>query len=149
MITLQVEPYNDCIGEIDACLHAHWLEIALDRDAVPLDKDEESYQKLADDGVLHIVTVRQDGILVGYIAGIVRAHLHYKSTLHCFTDVFWLRPDCRRGGLGIRLFREYERTLKQRGVVKVFIASKCHLDMSAIFERLGWHRTEVVYTKVI
>jgi GNAT superfamily N-acetyltransferase len=149
VISFQVEPYEVCIKEIDACLERHWHEIALDHVAVPLAKDEAGYQTLADAGALHIVTVRQDGILVGYIAGIVKAHLHYVTTLHAFTDVFWLRPDLRKGGIGIKLFREYERTLIRRGVIKVFIASKVHLDMSKIFERLGWTRTEVVYSKVI
>lgn len=149
LITLQTEPYEQCRAEIDAHLLAHWLEIALDRDAVPLDKDDASYQQLANDGALHIVTVRRDGLLVGYIAGLVKPHLHYKSTLHAFTDVFWLHPDCRKGMTGVKLFREYERTLKARGVVKAFIASKVFLDMSPIFERLGWRRTEVVYSKLL
>lgn len=147
--TFQVEPYDICNAEITAHLPDHWHEIALDHEAVPLDKDEAAYQEMADIGMLHIVTVRQDGILVGYIAGFVRGHYHYKSTLHAFTDVFWLRPDCRKGMIGVKLFREYERTLKARGVVKAFIASKVFLDMSVIFERLGWRKTETVYTKLL
>lgn len=145
-ISYQVEDYDVCRDEIDAFLIDHWHEIAMNQDVIPLDKDEAEYRALADQGKLHILTVRKDGTLVGYIAGIVRTHPHYKSSLHCFTDVFYVRPDCRRGGVGIQLFKKYRETLKARGVKKIFIASKCHLDLSAIFERLGWARTEVVYT---
>jgi N-acetylglutamate synthase-like GNAT family acetyltransferase len=146
LISYQVEPYDDCIAEIDAILPDHWQEIALNKDSVQLDKDEESYRILADNDQLHIVTVRKSGELVGYIAGIIKTHLHYKSTLHCFTDVFYLKPECRKGMIGVKLFQVYQKTLKARGVKKAFIASKCHLDMSKLFDRFGWHRTEVVYT---
>lgn len=145
-ISYKVEDYNDVKSEIDNYLPDHWVEIALNRDSIPLDKDEAAYAALAEKGSLHILTVRKSGELVGYIAGVVSGHLHYKSSLHCFTDVFWIRPDCRKGRIGIELFKKYRETLKARGVKKVFIASKCHLDMSAIFERLGWTRTEVVYS---
>ena len=149
MISYQVETYDVCHREIAPHLPQHFEEIALDKGAVPLDIDWPIYKDLADKGMLHIVTAREASEVVGYIVGFVRPHVHYKSTLHCFTDIFWLHPDRRKGMAGVKLFKEYERSLKRRGVVKVFIASKCHLDMSPIFERLGWHRTEVVYTKVI
>ena len=148
-ISFQVEPYASCRGDIEPHLPSHFKEIALNQEAVPLDVDWHTYNEMADKGALHIVTARKSGALVGYIVGFVRTHPHYKSTLHTFTDIFWLHPDCRKGMTGVKLFREYERSLKARGVVKVFIASKCHLDMSPIFERLGWHRTEVVYSKVL
>lgn len=145
-ISYKVEEYDDVRHEIDGYLRAHWDEIALNQAEIPLDKDEAAYAALNEKGSIHILTVRKDGELVGYIAGIVSPHLHYKSSLHCFTDVFWIRPDCRKGRIGIELFKKYRSTLKARGVKKVFIASKCHLDMSLIFERLGWTRTEVVYS---
>ncbi len=149
MISYQTEHYNDCIKEIDALLYAHWQEVALNHDDVPLDKDEASYQKLADDGQLNIVTVRNDGRLIGYHASIVKTHLHYKSTLHAFVDVYYLMPEYRRGGIGIQLIKEAELSLANRGVVKVFTGTKKHLDMSKLFLRLGWHETETVFSKIL
>ena len=146
MITYQIEDYAICRAEIDSYLFQHWQEIALDHAAIPLDKNEEAYQQMADNGELHILTVRKDGILVGYIAGIIRIHLHYRSSLHCFVDVFFLRPDCRRGRIGIDLFKRFQESLKARGVKKCFIASKVHLDMGKLFDRLGWRKTETVYS---
>jgi hypothetical protein len=149
MRTFQVETYDDCQDEIGRLLQVHYDEVAMDKAVVPLSKNDAAYRTMADTGQLHILTCREDGILVGYIVGLLRLGLHNATTLMAYTDVYFLRPDLRHGGLGIKLFREYERTLIQRGVIKVFIASKVHLDMSKIFERLGWTRTEVVYTKVI
>lgn len=151
MISYQLEPYDVCKDEIDALLPLHWEEVALDHDTVPLDKDHAAYQEAADAGVLHIVTMRTDGKLTGYIAGFVRGHLHYKSTLHALTDVFFIHPDHRKGWNGVKLFREYERTLKARGVVKLFLATKLHgdLNISTLLERLGYRLTEKLYSKLL
>ena len=149
LVTYQVEEYDTCRAEIDACLRVHWLEIALDHDAVPLDKDEAGYRALANAGQLSIVTARRGGELVGYHASIVRPHLHYRSTLHAHVDVYWLRPDCRRGLVGYRLLQAAERALKARGVRKVFTGTKLHKDRGVLFERLGYRETERLYTKIL
>ena len=149
LFTIQQEPYDTCRAEIDACLHDHWRELALDQGQVPLDKDEAAYARLAAEGQLHVVTARRDGVLVGYHASVVRPHLHYAGTLHAFVDVYWLRPDCRRGLLGLRLLREAERSLKARGVKKLMSGTKMHLDLSRLYHRLGWRETERLFTKYI
>lgn len=149
MITIQVEKYNDCIAEIDALLPLHYDEIALDKDSIPLDKDHAVYQRLADSGELHIVTVRCNGLVVGYHASFVHPHFHYKSTLIANTDVYFLLKEHRNSRIGMQLFQEVERSLKARGVHKMFTGTKCHQDHSAMFERMGWHKTEILYTKVI
>lgn len=145
----QTEHYNDCYVEIDQHLQAHWQEIALDHEAIPLDKDTVEYQRLADSGQLHITTVRKDGLLIGYHASIVRPHLHYKSTLHAFVDVYYIVPAHRNGRVGIQLFIEAEKALKGRGVKKIFSGTKSHKHMGPIFERLSWRETETLYSKVI
>lgn len=149
MITYQVEDYNNCCAEIDHHLENHWHEVALDHTSVPLCKDEREYQRLADCGQLHILTVRKDGALVGYHASIIRPHLHYATTLHAFVDVYYVSPECRQGRVGVQLFIEAEKSLKSRGVKKIFSGTKTHKHMGAIFERLGWRETETLYSKVI
>lgn len=149
MITFQTEHYNDCKMEVGRHLLAHWHEIALDRSSIPLDMDEAEYQRLADSGQLHVTTMRVGGVLVGYHAAIVRPHLHYKSTLHAFVDVYYIAPEHRAGRAGIQLFIEAEKSLKARGVRKIFSGTKTHKHMGPLFERLGWRETETLYSKVI
>lgn len=148
-ITYQVENYFNVRDEVDALLPGHYAEIALDKDVIPLDKDEATYTQMANDGELHVVTVRADGKIVGYHATIVKTHLHYKSTLCGFTDVYYLLPEYRRGYVGRAMFEYVEKTLKQRGVVKLFTGTKTHLDVSKLFEAMGWKKTETLFTKVI
>lgn len=148
-VTYQTEPLADCREEIAALLKLHWDEVALDHDAIPLDTDWTSYEQMDREGQLAILTARKDGRVIGYHVTIVKPHLHYASTLHGFVDVYFVHPDHRKGMTGVRLFIEAEKALAKRGVVKIFSGTKKHLDMSLIFERLGWRPTETLYSKVI
>jgi hypothetical protein len=76
MITYQVESYADAFPEIEPYLVAHWHEVALHRDEIPLAMDKPAYQKLDAEGQLHILTVRADGKVVGYHVSLIRPHLH-------------------------------------------------------------------------
>ncbi len=125
----------------------HWAEIADQR--IPLDVWYDCYDAMAKVGQLHIVTVRDSGLIVGYHWSIVRPHLHYKQSLTAYTDIYYLFPKYRKGMNGIKLFKFAEKTLKERGVQRMYTASKVKLDMSVVFERLGWSKTEVVYTKLL
>lgn len=127
----------------------HHQEVALDHETVPLDIDLDFYHQQARDGFLHLVTVRDDGLLIGYHLSFVKPHVRYKSTLHAFTDVFYLAPAYRRGLTGYRLFQYVERTWKERGVKKAVGGCKLHIDLLALYSRLGWREVERVFTKVL
>lgn len=145
----RVERWRDLRAEMLPLLVRHWREIALNHADVPLDIDEAKYGELDDTGALHIVTARRDGLLIGYHVAIVTPHLHYRSTLHGITDVYWLAPECRHGVTAMRLFQAVERELKRRGVRKLFTATKLHLDQGPLFERLGYRPVERLYAKLI
>jgi L-amino acid N-acyltransferase YncA len=145
----RVERWRDLRGEMLPLLVRHWREVALNHADVPLDIDEAAYAQHDEAGALHIVTARRDGLLVGYHVSIVSPHLHYRSTLHALTDVYWIAPECRHGVTAMRLFQAAERTLKERGVRKIFTATKLHLDQGPLFERLGFKPVERVYAKLI
>lgn len=149
MITYQVEDYNDCKDECEVLHPAHYDEIATDKEVIPLDKNEIEYQMLADHGQLHVVTARKDGTLIGYHYTIVRPHLHYKSTLMGFTDMYFIIPAERKGWIGVKMFKEVERSLARRGVVKLFTATKVYLDLSSMFLYMGYRKQEVVFSKIL
>ncbi len=149
MIVYAVEKWRDAAPEMEPILFQHWKEIALGHDKVPLDIDRDKYNALCDSGILHIVTARDNGALIGYHVCMVVGHLHYKSTLHGMTDVYFILPEYRKGFTGIRLFKYVEAELKRIGVKKLFTATKKHLDMGKVFEHLGYTATETTYTKYI
>lgn len=150
-VTFQVERWATYVVDAPPLWRNHYKEVALNQAEIPLDMDLERYAKLDELDMLHIVTARTDGALVGYFTGIVTPHLHYKSTLHCLVDLYWLDPLWRRGTTALKLFGTAHRSLKERGVVKVMSGTKLHsgLDMSRLFEFMDYSLAEKQYTKLL
>lgn len=150
MITFHVEPWSDFKTEAAVLFPIHWREIALHQDAIKLAIDFAALDGLDSEGALHVVVAREAGKIVGYWLGVIRPHLHYRDSLTAYTDVFYVRQESRRDVFVFQHMLDYvETSLAKRGVQKLFIASKCHKDLSKIFERRGMTRTEVVYTKLL
>lgn len=149
MITYQVEDWADCWQEMSGLWQAHYEEVALNRDKIRLDPDLDAYHTLNANGQLHVVTVRENGALIGYHIAFVRPHIHYRTSLSAYSDVYYVKPEHRKGMVGVKLFIETEKFLKQRGVERLYTGTKMSKDMAAIFERLGWREVERQFSKYI
>ncbi len=149
MVTYQVEGWFDVKDEMSHLWPLHWQEVALNRDKIPLEPDFDSYAAYANSGMLHIVVARKDGEIIGYHFSVVRPHLHYKNSLSAFTDIYFIAPAHRTGRTPMRLFEHVEKTLKARGVKKLFTGTKLSLNAGPLFEHMGWTPTETLYTKYI
>src|SRR5262249_9774027 len=99
-VTYQVENWLEVLPEMRELFDAHWKEVALDHDKIKLEPDYLAYEGMARFGLLHLVTARAEGKIVGYHLSFIHPHLHYKSSLTCFTDVFYLHEDYRHGMTG-------------------------------------------------
>lgn len=144
-----VEPYLKVIPEMAAIYPEHWEEIALDRDSIKLDPDYTRYARMALEGTLHVVTARHDGKLVGYHISMIAPHLHYKSSLTCFTDIFYLRREYREGLNGYLMLKFFHDSLAGSPVQKIYMGTKLGLDLAPILDRLGFKAIERLYTKVL
>src|SRR5262245_50238643 len=150
VVSYQEEAWSAVLLELEACMKAHWQEVAQDQDRMPLVLDYASYAALEQQGGLVVVTVRVDQELAGYFISFVRHHLHYAETLCAYVDVYYLKPTFRGEGLlALGLFRHAEAVLRAKGVQKVFAGTKVYLDASALFQRCQWVETERLYTKWI
>jgi GNAT superfamily N-acetyltransferase len=148
-ITYQVENWFDCKKQMEWLYPIHWEEVALNKNSIPLKMWFDEYDRLAEMGVLHIVTARDDDKIVGYYWGMIRFHLHYADSLTAFTDMFYLHPKYRKGFNGYKLIKFFIESVKAKGVQRVISNTKIHLDTSVIFKRLGFVQAETVHTKVI
>lgn len=146
-VAVSLSSWAEVCDEIGPLWARHYDEIADHR--IPLDPDWDRYGCLADLGNLHVVAARDGGALVGYLFAFVDWHMHYKSTLFASFDLYYVAPEYRTGLLGLKLFREAERTLKARGVRKIIGNTKLEHDASVLFLRLGWSETERIFTKYI
>ena len=153
MITYCVESLASARSELETLLPLHWQEIARDRTdpRFALDPDWDTYHALENLGQFWMMVVRSEGRMIGYLIGFVGPQLHYKASLAFRADIFFLLPEHRKGRIGIELFRQAEKTLRRRGVDKIYLGSKCRedLDRSKLFEHLGYERIEYVFAKVL
>jgi GNAT superfamily N-acetyltransferase len=147
MITCHVESFEERLSELAELLPAHYKELALNQDKVPLDPRYDFYIDTERKGGLIFATLRDTGELVGYFIGFIAPGLHYRTCLTCTMDIFYVRQDKRKGSAGVRLFRFVEANLKARGVQRWFMGSKVHADASALFKRIGAAPVETYYSK--
>lgn len=151
MITAHVEPFMARVEELKKLLDAHYRELALNQDKVPLAPQWHVYDARERMGQLVFVTLREAGEMIGYLICFVAPGLHYETCLTATMDILFVRPDKRdalaRGAL--LLVDTMERELRQRGVQRWFMGTKLHRDIGAIFRRRRFEPVEMTYTKWI
>lgn len=143
------ECLNNVRHEMQRLLDAHWREVELNQDKIPLQPDWEQYSKLDALNVLHIYTARSNGILVGYVVFFVSPAIHHREYLFAVGDVIYLEPRHRAGLNGIKLLQYAEQALKQTGVSLISINSKVDTPIDSLLKRAVFTNTERVYTKYI
>ena len=148
-LTYQVETWATTWREMEPYWAAHWREVSdHQRYGLAVNADLAAYQALEEHGMLHVVTVRDQGQLVGYATYVLQGHLHYAGILHAYgTDLYYLAPAYRKGLAGYRLFQVIERTLQERGCRYLIHRTKTWKDMSRLFERLGYVEVERAFAK--
>jgi GNAT superfamily N-acetyltransferase len=148
MVTFQRELATAALRiEAEPLLRAHWQEIALDQDTVPLDDAWETYLGMERLDMLNIVTARDAGVLVGYCVHFIISNPHYRSLRVADNDIFWLHPDYRRGRTGIRLLQAAEIVCRERGCNKIILKEKVHRSLGRLMEYLGYTLIERVHAK--
>lgn len=150
MLTFQVEKWPDALPELRELFPLLWDEVALDKDRLIAKCDEPLYANMEKLNMLHLVTARAEGKLVGYHVSFITPHMHYQGAgAMAFTDMYFTRPEFRQGGLGAKLLTFLETSLRARGVFKAYLSHKIAHDRGALFQALGWKPSDVVYSKVI
>ena len=148
MIQIEVDSFEKSIPELGAIHEEHYQEIAEHKDQIPLDFDYEQYVNLEKEGKLLFISVRDEGKLIGYFQAIISPHLHYKSSLTAWTDIYFLKKDYRKGGLGRKLFKKAIEEVNGRGVQRFYIGCKVKHDIGPILTRLGFEVIERQYAMV-
>lgn len=147
--TCQVEPFSKVWPEAQELIQLHWAEIARDKDVIPLAPALKQYERVEDMGQLQVVTVRQNGALIGYHASFIKPHMHYETSLTAFTDLYYVHPSHRLGRTAMRMFLAVEEEWRQRGVQRAFASCKLEHDLMPLFLRLGWAEIERGFSKRI
>jgi hypothetical protein len=146
--TFQVEPVDKWAPESKELVYAHWQELGLDLD-LEIAPDFEKMKILEGMGMFKVITVREDGRLVGYLLAVVNTHLHYRNSPPVLiVDAYYISPECR-SGTGVKLVRFTETLAKELGTIKVYFSCKVHKDHSKLFTALGYRLSDFAFTKRI
>ena len=144
-ISYQIEPLDFVKSDILSLIEFHYEETAQFKTVQKLDPDWEAYAALERTGRLWTMTVRDRGILVGYIVMIVGRALHYKSIVMASEDIHYLLPEYRKGLTGYRLLAKAKQAMKDKGVKLMLMRCKAKQSHAALFERLDGELADLVY----
>lgn len=147
MITIQSESWKDYFS--DPALWGLWsLHYStfkpIHDDRMPFGPDTQSYEAHEAAGELEILTVRNDGELIGYCLAVVRRHKHY-NCLCAFEDSYFLHPDFRGGGTASKLIDRMNEVCRRRGAVKIYWMTKLLFNLGLLFQRKGAEHQDDVY----
>lgn len=161
-VTFQVEEWSeDLYLEAAPLLISQYMEIATDKEVKPYDPDIDQYQKVADLGMLRIVTARYTetytsdpleqsrGRIIGYFCSIVSKGLHYRQTTIALNDILYIDPKFRGGTTGYRLFKFAIEDLKNLGADILTIHMKTDYPFRSLLEKLDFHLTEENWERVL
>lgn len=149
MITCSVESLVDVLPEMKTLFGGHWEELALDKQAVPLDPQYEVYLERERLGQTLVIVMRENGVVIGYWVGFIAPGLHYRTCLTATMDIFYIKPEARGGSKALKMFRFVEKELVRRGVQRWFMGSKLHKDVGRLFAALGMKPIETYYSKLL
>lgn len=149
MITYQREHWDDCVDELRGIWKEQWQSLGTYKDRIELAVDEPKYEQAEATGILIVVTMRDDGKLIGYFTGMTTPHMHHSGVMICWSDVYYLLPEYRKGANGMRFLQAVMRLLKDAGVIKLYLSTKVHEDHGALLEVIGMKLTDRVYTKFL
>ena len=148
MIEYKDDGWLENLTELKEIIKDHYEELSVTK-TFSLDPDWEAYKQILDVGRLKFVTCKEDGVLIGYIIFFVMPHLHYKTCLTAFEDIYFLKKEYRKGRVGLKMFQFAEKLLKEQGINRIIYNTKVHSDNSSLFEYLGYSFMDKVFTKLL
>lgn len=149
MITQQQEWLTDSvIEEMQPLLAQHYQELTLHKEVVKLHPVWDRYMTLQSVGAFKLLTVRDEGKLIGYSAFFITQHMHYAELDVAINDVFYIDPAYRAGPTAFRMIRFAEAMLKDE-VQKLTYHYKFGNKLALILDRMGYSREEGVSGKIL
>lgn len=148
-VSFRIEPFFSIMNELPPLFIEHHKMVKQ-----PFYKDLKidwpRYLALEQANILHILTARCDEKLVGYLFFNTIPHILYADIPHCFVDIFFLLPEYRKGLVGLRMFKEFEKQVKAHGIKVVYVNSNLSYNrIEKLFKRLGYEPGEMSFIKKV
>lgn len=152
MLTACVEDFAPTLPEIQALIPAHYDEISEHKlHGIPLEPQYHIYLKRDAAGEVLLISLRDEGKLVGYLISFVCPGLHYQGCLTSIGDIFFVYPDQRGQRGGVMLFKAWEAECRRRGVKLMCAGIKVrHADEARrLMEVMQFFEAEITFWKFL
>ena len=149
-LEFRIEPWEAVESEIFRLLALHWDEVGPDRDqGVKFDANHDLYRNLEAAQILQAVCARDErGELCGYHTSVLTPGLHSRSTPSAYTDVYYIKRECRSLKSALDLIRKAEVGWLDHGIRRAFMGTSVERDISPLLMRLGYRLLEHNFSKV-
>lgn len=143
---IKVMEWIDRVGPL---IHAHWDEVALNKDLMKLEPDISTYQEHERADRLVALGAFSGDEMVGYSVGILTPALHYLSLQLLINDVIYLAKEHRDGNLGIALIQRTEIAAQERGARMVMWHAKKGTPLERLLPRMGYGVQDILFSKEV
>jgi len=138
----RVEKYENILCELKELIPAFFKEIEPKKP----DFDHNQFIELDNQGLLQVVTVRENS-LIGFHVSIIKNDLFHKSIKMAYVLFYYLIPERRGAGIGSKMIQFAESLFKKDHVKHVFMSRKVHIDNKSTFST--YKLIEENYTKAL
>ena len=135
MVEFAVESFRAITRELLPLFERHAEEVSVNR-ADP-EPDLATYFAMEDVKRVSVVTARSGGELVGYAVLLFANHLHFREKT-AYVDLIYLRPDQRKGMVGVLLLRHAKEQASNMGANRLYADSTALRDISPVLQRAGF-----------
>jgi hypothetical protein len=76
-------------------------------------------------------------------------HIHSKNCLTAHEDIYFMKPEYRKGFNGINMFKFAQNYLESVGVDLILYSTKVEFDNTSLFNYLGCKPIDKIFTKLL
>lgn len=140
--------YPDCLPLFEE----HEAEIGDSPDEMPLAPANTIWEALDKADMLQIITAREDTKLIGYCLFVLGPSLKSKHIICGEQKLWFVTKNRRKGGLGLKLFLESIKYMKEKGVQQIYphiwVAADPQIQtaLRKFFTKLGARKLEEQYS---
>lgn len=141
-LTIQPERFDAVADELPPLFARYGEELGKDA----TDPDWGKLFRMAIDGTLYVVTLRDKGNLVGFAITLVGPHLMYKSVVYGITLAIFIDKPYRHGWTGLKFLAKNRDILRECGCKRISIGEDAtQRSLTKVFERAGYELAERLY----
>lgn len=149
MITFHKEDLLTIFPQIIGLLEEHYEELTMCKARVKLNPWLDEYMALEKKGSYIAMTVKDDGVVIGYSGFFFKPHLHYRDIAVATNDVLFLKKERRQGMTGVRFLNYCEKVVAQLGADKITYHLKDQVNFSRLLLRKKYFVEDTIYSKFL